>query len=479
MVGKEWKPPKKLNGHIWDYGRTDSGKTWKMLTVLQFYHAQGYKIWDLWGGKRQEGGFWCFPSEEKKLWFEYQQHVGEMSSPGPKKYKINFLFPLFLNNIPDKIFEKKPRISAIPFTLYFKNIGVDEISTVTGGLSRGAITIWKKVLKELPDNANSFDILKWFEKGDNKQYKRTTLYNSFIEPFCNQRILMGKNFKYNLNIIEEAENRGVVSILMDDFTPNEFKMFFQLYILRNIRILGDKDVISRKNIAYFRELNYFMKVLDSSAQDAEQKQIMRNHFSEIVRYGRSSILIAGDTQSPNEVKGIVEGQEDLLLISELPGDKDREVACDRLVRDGKMSSHQRDYLGSVNMTQDEKNRKNFKGKMVVVPRGGFAILIKRVQPPRTMAFKNESFKKVWKKRYNEWKDMREIKQRIKDDYFLKKETFKEDLSKKKEIPDEKMQNNLTIKNIESNQSKNISKEERLKRLKRENLEKELAGGMVI
>ena len=85
MVLKAWSPSRNLDGHIFSYGRTGSGKTWKLLAIIQFYYAIGYKVWDLFGGKRKEGPFWALSSDEKKLWFEYQREVGEMKSPGPKE----------------------------------------------------------------------------------------------------------------------------------------------------------------------------------------------------------------------------------------------------------------------------------------------------------------------------------------------------------------------------------------------------------
>ena len=97
MVGSNWKPPVPIDGHVFVYGRTGSGKTFKSMAVLQFYFEHGYKVWDLYGGKRKEGSFWCIPSDEKKLWFEFEKEVGKMKEPGPKEYNVNLYIP-FLKN---------------------------------------------------------------------------------------------------------------------------------------------------------------------------------------------------------------------------------------------------------------------------------------------------------------------------------------------------------------------------------------------
>jgi len=448
--------------------------TWKLTAIVQYYHAKKYKIWDLWGGKRKEGGFWCFPSDEHKLWFDYEKKVGEMTAPGPKQYKVNLMYPFFSTQMPDELPENKPFITSKPFTIFFKEIGNDEISTITGAITMKAQNVWKKIKKELPDKANGEDILAWFEKGSNTQYKRYNIYESFILPFCENKILQGRDCVYNIDLKSESRDKEAITVLMDEYTPEEFKMFFIIYIMKRVYEMGEKDLISRRNLGFFRELNYFMKVQDESAQDAEQKQIMRNAFSNIARYGRSSFLIAGDTQSPSEVKGLVEGQDDMLLLNEMPSPTDREKTCDHLIRDGRMSPAQRDYLGSIEMGQDEEKKPGYKGKLVVVERGKRARLISRVQPPRTKCFKvsDGNFEKVWKKLINKYLNLKDIKTNINDFYLLRKDKMQKE--KEFEKQEEEIFEDNSIKNITSDiEEPKIDKsdKERLLELKKAELEK--------
>ena len=85
---------------------------------------------------------------------------------------------------------------------------------------------------------------------------------------------MGEDFNMNLDLKKEANDKKLISILMDEYTPEEFKMFFILHIMRNIYEMAERDEIHRKNIGFFRELNYFMKVQDESAQNSEQNSAL-------------------------------------------------------------------------------------------------------------------------------------------------------------------------------------------------------------
>jgi len=433
MVSRQWRPPQ-LDGHIWHYGRTGSGKSWKNVAIAQYYFAHGFKIWDLYGGKRREGPFWCFTSDELRLWFEYQKEVGDMKEAGPKEYKVNLYFPMIYGKLPNKLPGKKPRITSKVFTIFFKDIKIEDIAVVTGALSGNAKRTWGRLVKELSDESNGEDILDWFNKEKNKAMKNTALYELFILPAIEFKLLTAKSNKLNLNdeaLIEEAEDKNTIFVLADDFVPKEFELFFMKYIARKIVWdLVNEDKIHKKNLSVWREMNLFMKVQDESAQDAEQKGIMRAFFSELARYGRSGFFILGDTQSPYEVRGLISGQDDLLCISELPGSRDRDEALERYRKDGRIGTQQISYIGIMPIEQ-----------MVVIERRKKALLIKRVQPPRTRGWKriDGTFFSVWKKVYNEWNDNvnEEFKVYVNHRYKLNKAMLHE--KRQMEISDEKPQ----------------------------------------
>lgn len=427
MVSKIWKPPKPLDGHIFCYGRTGSGKTFKMIAIVQYYFEHGYKIWDLYGGKRREGSFWCIPSDENKLWDDFEKEVGILKEPGPKEYKVNLYFPFFNSSLPDKVPELLPRIKSNIFTIYWKDLAPEHISVLIGEVTENQKRIWEKMKKDLADNSTPQELIEWFRERNNKKFKHNPLYYNFVEPLCKEKLLQGKYCKTNINFIEESKEKDRVFVLNEDYTPIKYRMFLMSYIANNLYNLVNNEKIHHKNIMVFREMNLFMKVQDEASQDAKQKQQLRNEISDIARYGRSGLHLAGDTQSPAEVKGIVEGQQDLLCINELPGARDREEACERLRKDGKISRKQIAYIGSMPVEQ-----------MVVLGRyDKNAKLLKRVQPPRTMGWKRNTgqFQKVWKNKYNSYKDIRDIKneilQREKEREHLLKE--EQELSKEKEL----------------------------------------------
>src|SRR3990167_2418062 len=88
---KLFKPKTPLRGNIFSFGKIGSGKTWKFISILQYYHSKGYKIFDFYGGLRREQGFWCFPSEEKKMWRDFEDYVGVIEGDWSKKYNITLL----------------------------------------------------------------------------------------------------------------------------------------------------------------------------------------------------------------------------------------------------------------------------------------------------------------------------------------------------------------------------------------------------
>ncbi|MFW5794141.1 MAG: hypothetical protein ACOCV1_01530 [Bacillota bacterium] len=406
MVSGVWRPPVPIDGHIFVYGRTGSGKTFKAMSIFQFYFEKGYKAWDVYGGKRKEGSFWAIPSDEKKLWFKYEQAVGKMKERGPKEYNVNLYIPYLKTNLEDvkEVPEMLPRIRTKIFTIYWKSIEPKHIATLSGEVTENQKRVWTELKDQLSDDAGPDEILSWFNRNENTKFQNNPLYYTFIKPLCKQKILQGKDCPYNIDLIAEAKEKDRVFVLNEDYTPLEFRMFLMSYITTKLYDLVNEEKIHHKNIVYFREMNLFMKVQDESAQDAQQKQILRNEVSDVIRYGRSGLHIIGDTQSPSEVKGLVEGQEDLLCINELPGARDREEACDQLRRDKKISKLQIAYIGSMPIEQ-----------MVVIGRKDKKVkLLPRVQPPRTMGWKREtgSFRKVWKNKYNSYKNIQDIKKEI-------------------------------------------------------------------
>lgn len=404
---RRWRPMWPLTGNGFFYGRIGSGKSYKLKTFCEYYYEKNCKIWDMFGGKRGEGPFWTFLSDEMNLWRDYEKAVGVMEKYGPKEYPVNLVYPYFKDTFPNELPEKKPRVSSKVMTIYFKDITISDISLVIGSVSQNAKYVWNYICKNLPDDADGKDILNLIEK-KLKRYKELTLYKSFILPMAEQQMLVGKNCEHNLDLIAESKKRDEIFVLCDDFTPKEFKLFIMGYILRKLFFeIIMKDLTHKSNIALFREMSLFMKVVDSTGQDAEQTQNFRGLITDIARYARSGLYIFGDTQSPNEVRGLVSGSDDITCISEMPSPVDREAACEQLRKDMRISPGQIAYIATMPCWET-----------VVVERGKKAVLIRRMQPPRSRSWKRNdiNFFSTWKKLENTYMSTVNIKNEIQDMY---------------------------------------------------------------
>jgi len=459
---KIFKPMYPLTGNGFFYGRIGSGKSWKLKTIAEYYYEKAYKIWDMFGGKRGEGPFWCFPSDEMKLWAEFEQEVGLMKDMGPKEYNVLLVYPYFKKELPNKLPEFLPRITSQLMTIYFKDITIEDISFIIGEVSGNAEYIWNYIVNILPDNATGKDILDLFEKDKNvKSYKNYQIYKNFIEPLATQGILAGKDCKFNLDIKEIAKNKEEIFVLCNDYIPEKFNFLIMSVILRKLSSLVKGDKIHKKNITMYREMSEFMKVVDAKTQDESRTKNFRNFITNLARYARDGLFIFGDTQSPNEVKGMIEGSEDLLVISEMPSQKDREIICDPLKRDDRIHPKQVAHISTL-----------MPWEMVVVERGDAkAIKVKRVQPPRTMCWKQEcgNFETNWKNKYNKYKDIKEDKKYIDNLYneshieFVEEyEISEENYEKENQIEEIKIKNEKEVKNDEEKKEIQEEVEEKIK-----------------
>lgn len=389
----------------------NSGKTWKMIAMAQVYHSKlNYKIFDIYGGRYCEEGYWCFPSDEKKLWWEFRNEVGVMKSEGPKEYNVNLLFPCFAMKLPKEIPEHLPRIKSQIFTIPFKTITEEDISVVIGELSKNSVYFWNKIRKDLPKNATAGDIDNYVDKHLPK-FKKLAIYRNFLKPALDNYLISGDDCPLALDLIKEAKEQERISILCHLYMPNMvWQMFIMNYITR--RILFDlipKEKIPKDNIAIFREAGDFMKIIDKDKDTAEQVQTFRNKLNKLVRYSRRGLIPFMDTQSPSDTKGLIEGQEDLLCINEISiidiGD-----ILEKLKKEKRISATIKNRLSTLNQKE-----------LIIVERKQKAVLLKRFMPPRCMCYKGKSFLKIWKERINDWKKTRIDIKIVEEEFYNAKE----------------------------------------------------------
>lgn len=384
----------------------NSGKTWCMMTVMQGYHSKGYKILDMFGGKRNENSFWCFPSDERLLWQRFNYEVGNFKSVGPKEYEVNLLYPCFSSLLPKRIPQLLPRIKSKIFTIPIHSITIEDISVVIGPLSNEGKYVWNFILKNTNKKSTGTDIEYIMNTNLNK-YRETVIYKSFIKPALDEHLISSDICDLNLDLESEMKNKNVITNLCHEYIPINFRYFIMKWLLRNVFDLANNDKIGKKNIAVFREASLFMKVEDKNPEEQEITQIFRNTISDIARYCRSGIFIAADTQSPREVRGLIEGQADAMFIKEMPSPSDREILTKQLKFDKFITDAYIRYIARIPKEQ-----------VIVVGRGERAKLVRKLAPPRTKCWKDgdTNFINTWAKLYDSWINTENYVMIIEDEY---------------------------------------------------------------
>lgn len=390
---KLWGVPRDLTGNVFVFGKPGSGKTCKLLNFCQGFHSKGFKIWDIYGGEQFEGPFWCFPNTDTSMWRDVERETYDLSKPGPKEYKVNLLYPMFSNSLPKRLPELLPRIKSKVFTIPFKDITFDMISTVSGPLSNVCKDFWNEIMANTVDSSGIEELKKLIDvKFWNR--KSTSLYKIFLKPLINNNLFSSRKGKMVLDFVDEAENIETISVLCLDYVPKEFHWFVMSYLLLQLKRAAMSDKIHRKNIALFREAGDFMKVEDENESKRGSNQEFRNIINTCARMCRRGLFLAMDTQSSSQTKGIIAGADDLMGICELPDPASIEATCLPFKRVGRMSKEQMSYI-SFGIKIHE---------ICIIEKGKKAFILKRINPPRCAYWTKSTgnFETYWKRMYDSW-----------------------------------------------------------------------------
>ena len=405
----KWRVPLKLAGNIFVFGRPGGGKSCKLLTIAQGLHSHGWKVWDIFGGKRDEGPFWCFPNDDYKLWNDIEKETFRVKG-GPKQYKVNLLYPMFSRKLPKKLPKNSPNVKPKVFTIPFKELqdNLDDlIPLVTGPLSKTSEILWDKILESTDRNSNGQDLKTLFET-DFKKKKEDKIYQLFIKPLVQNNLLSSMKGELNLDLISEAEDKETISVLCLDYVPERYRFLIMAYIMKKLFYLVKNNKIHKKNFEILRETSMFMKVVDTKKDKAEIVQIFRNIVTDIARYCRSGTYLGMDSQDSAEVKGMIEGSDDLLLLCEMPSSASREVTCTPLKKDRRMNDKQIIYIGWKIKIHE----------VCIVERGKRARILKRINPPRCRYWKSQygDFVSLWKELEDKWVNTKDYIEIIEKEY---------------------------------------------------------------
>lgn len=303
---KTYSPEKEIEGHIFSFGRIGSGKSVSTKSILEGFHDNlGFKIFDVYGGERDEGLYWALPSEDKYYFDNELGSLGELDQEGPKQYKINLLYPYFKTKLPNKLPKKSGYVNPIVFTIPLKDISIQDIRVVCGNISASSEYAWNEILHKAKNNDNSGSLYK-LSKDVNAT--KTIIYKNFILPLSRENLIMHQNCDYNIDLISEAKDIETITVLCLSYTPKKYHLFIINYILRKLVELMDLNKLGRKknNIIFIREASEFFRATAESVLE-ERFKIFRDNVSFYMKMGRRGMYFACDCQSPAEVRGLLQG----------------------------------------------------------------------------------------------------------------------------------------------------------------------------
>lgn len=421
-----YKVPPSLTGGVFFFGRIGSGKSVGMKALAEKYHdhpERKYKLFDVWGGERNEHLFWCLPSVDLDYWKKVKKKM-QFKDEGPRQYKVNLLYPLTSNLPIDKLPSNPPFIKSKIFTIPVKSITFEDMSLSLGNLSytKENRFVWRESIEQMTKKDGGAALEFYAEKLKGTQ---RTIYKSFITPLNRNCTLQSDICPYNLDIIEELKDRDTITVLCLEYVEKELKLFFLGYFLRMMAKAIDDGQAPRKNIVLLRETAEFFRATEQAVVPDEQK-VFRTQLANYIRMGRRGLHLFLDAQSPSETHGLVDGSADLTIIGKLPSENDRISATNQLYRDNLITRKQIQDLGLLNPGEYLICETSKKVKKV------YFFL------PRTRYWKpGDNFYNIWKRTVDKWTSFVGDVDLLKKEYALAKQQLKERAKFEKMVDDSK------------------------------------------
>lgn len=418
-VIKTYYPDKKLEGHVFGFGRVGAGKSVSLKSVVEsFLENFGYKIFDIYGGEREEGVYWALPSQDTEYFERELGAIGTLDEEGPKQFKVDILYPYFESKIPKKLPKFEPNVNSKVFTIPLQDVSVEDIKMVLGNLSVTSINAWTEILYYCSKDDNSAS-LPYLSK---KVRAQSALNLGFITPMFREKFLADKNCDYNLDLIKEARARDVVTVLCLEFVPRKFHLFVINYFIRKLtEHLDSNEIKNKDNIAFIREAAEFFRATEDSVLE-DRFKIFRTNLSHYIRMGRRGLHFALDCQSAWEVKSLVQGSEDYLLMFKTTSWRDKNELCDELKREQRMRPDQVANLALLEV-----------GECYIAETGKVVKKIK-ISLPRSSYWRKEYgnfHKNVWDRHVGEWKNINTVRTYINNKLKAVDKHYKEKIKEEK------------------------------------------------
>ncbi len=400
------RTPLDLTGAIFVFGKIGSGKTVTLLTLSGIYHdnpARRYKIFDAWGGERNENLYWGLPSNKNRYW-NYLKKALRLDEEGAKQYKVEYIYPMN-PKLRQKLPFNPPNVTSKIITFDINDIKAEDFSLVVGSISESSIGLWNEVIMDAKKGASAYEIAHLYRK---RVSKTNILFNAAINPMVKKLLIQNKKSIFNYGqkqISKMLDDQETITVLCMDGLDVEFQLFVVGYIIRKIK--EEIDRRRRKVIINMREVSEFFKVNDFSIVP-ERFKVMKRMLSNWIRYGRRGMHFILDVQSIADVRGIVGGQQDLTFLGRLPDQRDREEATRQLIRDGLIKDRHVKVLGT-----------NSPGQFIVCP-GGKQTQYNYMLLPRCRFWETSNgnfYNNVWKKEVGRWINFDEERDQMKEKYF--------------------------------------------------------------
>ena len=284
-----------LMGAIYIYGRIGCGKTATLLSFAEIYHdhpQRRYKIFDLWGGSRNEHLYWALPSN-KTLYWKNVKKMFRLDSEGIKQYKVNLLYPL-TSNLPSNLPFNPPHVFSKIFTIPFRSLDTIDLSLVLGTLSLRTESLWGEVKYKAKKNISIPKLIKLVEDNGGKN---TSLYRNFLIPLARELFIQEDSCQFNIDLKKELFDKETISVLCLDFVKEEYRLFILRYFLNNIAKVLDASGQKRNTLLPMREASDFFRVTDQTIVP-ERKKIFKAELASYIKMGRRGMHLVLDTQSP-------------------------------------------------------------------------------------------------------------------------------------------------------------------------------------
>lgn len=446
-------------GGLFFFGKVGSGKTCAMMNIAQRYHDyRNLKVFDMWGGERNQGEnlYWIIPSKFNNYWKFWEKRL-RLDENGAKQYRVNLLYPLF-RSLPKKLPELEEYVFPIVFRIPFKTITKENISCVLGNLSEANKTIWDSVLNTLKNSDGPEKLIKFFQKNN---YTNTSLYKDFVKPLFEEGLLCSMEDKLVLNIGKEMKDKETISVFVHHYIPKKFDVFILDWFFLRIWELGNEGKVPKDIIPIIREASKFFRASDRSVLE-EKYKIFKKHLVDSLRFSRGRLHPLLDTQSPEETKGFLDGNQDFSVIGLLPGRDDRQFATEQFKRDGSMVTSQIKELAELDP-----------GDYYFVEGKGKLARKRHLILPRTMYWRERDnpFYKIWEDLHgrNAFFDSSKIYKNVKK---IQNENLRELNSIEKEKKKQKKREQEEKKRIEEKRQEEEKLQRKLELYEKEKLEKE-------